>query len=252
MLWTVSESILKEGAVTGRTQSRDTYRSLLVRLINTALKPYKKYVVEPDKQEFASQIVQAHRKGDVAYHVKAFRGSKDGFLFFLPTGIVWGFKKPLEFFSFESIDSVSYTSVLQRTFNLSVAASASLDAGPQEFEFSMIDQVDFAGIDAYVKRHGLQDASMAEQRQAKKLNVNRVKGEEAEPEDSNHEGELEKAAKEADDLKDDEEEDDDFDPGSEGESEGEGSSSEEDEQGHRSEKGLDNQELDSGDENSEA
>ena len=97
----------------------------------------------------------------------------------------------------------------------------------------MIDQADFSGIDTYVKRHNLQDASMAEQRRAQKYNVNGTtsstkddneKGEGAE------EGELQKAQREAQDMEDedeDEEEDENFDPGSEGESEGSGSGSEE-------------------------
>ena len=97
----------------------------------------------------------------------------------------------------------------------------------------MLDQADFAGIDAYVKRHQLQDASMAEQRRAKKLNINGVKGDKGE--DTNleaEEGDLQKAAREAEDLEDeDEEEDENFDPGSEGESEGSGSSDEEAEYG---------------------
>ena len=229
-LWTVPDSVPKDGAFVGLTtpQPGETCRTLLITILNEALKPYKKRVIEPDKQEFASQVVQAHRKGESAYHIKAFRGSKDGFIFLLPNGIFWGFKKPLEFFSFDIVDSVSYTSILQRTFNLNIAARAALDAEPQEFEFSMIDQADFAGIDDYVKRHELQDASMAEQRRAKKLNVNGLKGEDAKQEDVNQEeGELEKATREAEDLEDEEEDDENFDPGSEGESEGSGSDSEE-------------------------
>lgn len=89
----------------------------------------------------------------------------------------------------------------------------------------MIDQAAFAGIDAYIKRHRLQDASMAEERRAKKLNVNGVKSADSEPEDQ--EGHLEKATREVEDLEDEEEEDENFDPGSEGESEGSGSGSEE-------------------------
>ena len=93
----------------------------------------------------------------------------------------------------------------------------------------MIDQADFAGIDVYVKRHQLQDASMAEQRRAKKLNINGVKAAEvAEGTDDQEEGELEKARREAEEIEDEEEEEDEnFDPGSEGESEGSGESSEE-------------------------
>ena len=134
--------------------------------------------------------------------------------------------------------------MLQRTFNLVVSVRASPDATPQEHEFSMLDQADFAGIDAYVKRHGLQDASLAEARRAKKYNVNGVKkeeGDEGEVEDDDGEGELAKAQREAErqaDDDDDEEEDENFDPGSEGESEGSGSS-DEDEEGEGGEDGGD-------------
>ncbi len=35
-------------------------------------------VVQPNEKEFISQVTQGIRKGEKAYHVKAFRGSKDG------------------------------------------------------------------------------------------------------------------------------------------------------------------------------
>ena len=92
----------------------------------------------------------------------------------------------------------------------------------------MLDQADFAGIDAYIKRHNLQDASMAQQRRAQKFNVNGVKNNDNDGEvahDDEEEGELQKAQREAQDMEDEEEEEDEnFDPGSEGESEGSGSS----------------------------
>jgi hypothetical protein len=152
-----------------------------------------------------------------------------GYLFLLSTGILFAFKKPLLFFSFDTIDSVSYTSVLQRTFNLNVMArpNGGSEEDNQEFEFSMIDQADFSGIDTYIKRHGLQDASLADARRAKVYNVNKATGEdqttaEAAGED---ESELQKAQRELEDQEDEEEED--YDPGSE-DSEGSGSSSDED------------------------
>lgn len=233
LLWTIPSTTPKSGTVTGdiAVQPDDTYKSILVSAINMALKPFKKQVLEPSKDEFASRIAQAHRKGETAFHVKAFRGSKDGYLFLLATGVLWGFKKPLEFFPFDAIESVSYTSILQRTFNMNIAFRPSNEADIQDFEFSMIDQADFGGIDDYVKRHRLQDASMAEERRAKKLNVNGVKGKEATQEgDEQEEGELEKAKRAAEDLEDEEEDDENFDPGSEGESEGSGSDSEEDDE----------------------
>lgn len=154
-------------------------------------------------------------------------------MFFTSVGILYGFKKPLAFFDFAAINSVSYTAVLRNTFNLVIATPT------QEIEFSMLDQENFAGINDYVQKHGLQDASMAAERRAKKLNVNPPadKGKEngaaaTGAEGEEEESELQKAERELQDQEDDEEEDDDFDPGSEGESEGEGSDSEdEDEEG---------------------
>jgi hypothetical protein len=194
----------------------------------------------PNPAEFYSATPESHRKGDKAYHVKAFRGSKDGYLFFLSNGIFFGFKKPLAFFVFDDVESISYTSVLQRTFNLNIAYRTSGADGADadanvihEVEFSMLDQADFAGIDEYVKRHGLQDASLAEARRAKKLTnakSNSVQnGEPAsgEGEDGDSRTELQKAQQQLDDEEDEEEED--YDPGSEGESDGSGSSEDDDE-----------------------
>ena len=71
--------------------------------------------------------------------------------------------------------------MLQRTFNLVVGvsnpASSNPDAGGEvvEVEFSMLDQEDFAGIDEYVKRHGLNDASLAAGRRAREYGVNKEK-----------------------------------------------------------------------------
>ena len=127
-------------------------------------------IVQADEKLFASELRQAHRPGEKAVFVKAFRGSKDGYLFFLPNGILWGFKKPLLFLPHERISAVSYVNVLQRTFNMSVEVDTSVEGeeSGEEYEFAMLDQEDFGGIDAFAKRHGLMDKSMAEQRKAKR------------------------------------------------------------------------------------
>ena len=54
-----------------------TYRTLLLQALNSLL-PKAAQVLEPSEDEFASALVEAHRKAEKAYHVKAFRGSKDG------------------------------------------------------------------------------------------------------------------------------------------------------------------------------
>jgi hypothetical protein len=248
MVWSVADGPPK-AAYSGNGQQfggEETAEVLIRRMLNESLGHTK--VIRPDEREFVSAMPEAHRKGEKAYHVKAFRGSKEGivtpsrrweyadisnscagYLFFLSTGIFFGFKKPLLFFAFENIESTSYTSILQRTFNLNITTRIDSTEETQELEFSMIDQADYAGIDAYLKRHGLQDASLAEARRAKKYNVNVEKGGENAADGEAEEGELQKAERELQDQEDEEEED--YDPGSDGGSDGSGSSSEEEEEG---------------------
>ena len=180
-------------------------------------------ITTPSDDQFVANLRESHRKSDKCYHVKAFRGSKDGFLFFLSSGIFFGFKKPLLFLSLSDIESISYTSVLQRTFNLDVVYKT--DTGEEEeVEFSMLDQAEFGGIDEYVKRHGLNDASLAEGRRAKllggnkKVNGNGVTGG-GEEEDGRTE--LEKVEQQLQDAEDEMEEDFELDS-EEGSSDGSG------------------------------
>lgn len=158
--------------------------------------------------------------------------ASSGYLFFTSVGILYGFKKPLAYFDFASINSIAYAAVLRNTFNLVINTQT------QEIEFGMLDQADYSGINEYVQKHGLQDASLAAARRAKKLNVNKSKNKEngtngaaaAEADDGDEEeSELQKAERELEDAEDEEEED--YDPGSEGESEGSGSDSEDEDGG---------------------
>ncbi|KAK0286789.1 hypothetical protein LTR35_004258 [Friedmanniomyces endolithicus] len=247
-----------EVAATGATSTgqhitvQDTFITVTERELNALLQPQGKHVVTPNTAEFVSSIPQPHRKGEKAYHVKAHRGSKDGYLFLLPNGIVSGFRKPLAFFPFATIEAISYTSVLQRTFNLVItsrepltaaaaaAAQEEEDGKTKDVEFSMIDQADFAGIDGYIKRHGLNDASMAGERRAKAYNVNKIKREEGSVDGGAEVGgvtegdgltELQRAELQLQDAEDEEEEDY---VESGGESDGEG---EEDSEGEDAEEG---------------
>ncbi|KAB5585114.1 putative chaperone protein [Coniochaeta sp. 2T2.1] len=224
----------------------DTYTSLfnwaLSSFLRSASNPAS--IISANPSIFHSAARQAYRPAEKAVHVKAFRGSKDGYLFFLPRGILWGFKKPLLFLPLDRVVAVSYTSVLQRTFNIVVEVDVvNPDGKTEEIEFAMLDQEDYQGInEMYIQRHGLQDRSMADARKAKRqLAENAKKGktdgvERGEAEDAaGVEGEdglteLERAHREAEmQLQDEEdEEEEDYDPGSDGESEGSGSSSEED------------------------
>ncbi|KAI9643399.1 Syntaxin-7 [Ciborinia camelliae] len=241
LVFTITDGAPKAGTIGGTDGSAasavsDDYKSLLTWALTTRLKATGNTlkITESDPKLFSSAIRQSHRPSEKAVHVRAFRGSKDGYLFFLPTGILWGYKKPLLFLPHNRIAALSFTSVLQRTFNLSLDIDMSVPGGEdstEEMEFQMIDQEDFAGINEFVQRYGLQDKSMAEQRKARRLNVNVVKDEEGNVVGNAEAGELEKAAQEAEQaaMDEEDEEEEDYDPGSEGESEGSGTSdSEED------------------------
>ncbi|KAK5937898.1 hypothetical protein PMZ80_010027 [Knufia obscura] len=226
IIWTVNHGPLKSCKVEDEDLAKIAPGpdDVLENAFNHILQKTGIKLILPSEKEFASAIRESHRKNDIAYHVKAFRGSKEGYLFFLENGIFFGFKKPLSFFPFSEIESISYTSVLQRTFNLNITIRQSADAATQEIEYSMIDQQDFAGIDAYVKGHQLQDASLADARRAKKAGKAGRAAEANGGDDAEDDGrtELEKAQQEMEDEEDEMEED--YDP--EEEDDGSGSESE--------------------------
>ncbi|EME44813.1 hypothetical protein DOTSEDRAFT_53786 [Dothistroma septosporum NZE10] len=230
MVFTLNETKPDDALSTSREKLEgDTYVTVTEPEIDQMLQPYGKQVIRPTEDEFASSIPQSHRKGEKAYHVKAHKGTKEGYLFFLPNGIIFGFKKPLSFFPFSSVEAISYTSVLQRTFNLVISATEGLDSEAKDTEFSMLDQADFAGIDEYIKKHGLNDASMAAERKAKAYNVNKPKddGNGLVANGGNDESELQKAEQQLQDEEDEEEEDYEE---SGGESDGSGDYSDEEEE----------------------
>lgn len=80
MLWTVPTTTPKPGTFEGgiHAKEQESYKDVLLRLLNERLKRVGKKVIEPNEKEFVSQTVQAYRKGEKAVHVKAFRGTKDG------------------------------------------------------------------------------------------------------------------------------------------------------------------------------
>ena len=250
LVFTVSAGAPKPGAIDGPNASAasavsDSYSTLFHWAINKCLQAGSKgvHIVEADPAKFHSLVKQSHRPKEKAVHVKAFRGSKDGYLFFLENGILWGFKKPLMFIPLDRIAAISYTSVLQRTFNMVVEIFTNEGGdteATEEVEFAMIDQEDYGGIsEKYVIKNGLQDRSMADQRKAKLQLAENAKGGKKGAEGAEGEAnggaeddgltELERAAKLEQQLQDDEDEkEEDYDPGSDADSDGSGESSEDD------------------------
>ena len=90
IVWTVPETVPKtitidDSAGTGSsaknvttaTAEDETYVTVISRAIKEGW-GRRREVVTPRKEEFVSALTESHRKGEPAWHVKAFRGSKEG------------------------------------------------------------------------------------------------------------------------------------------------------------------------------
>ena len=77
VVWTVPEAPAQQTSGKLATDQHASYKSLLSSVIDAQI-PRGVDVVEPNERDFASGLVQAHRKGEKAVHARAFRGSKDG------------------------------------------------------------------------------------------------------------------------------------------------------------------------------
>jgi hypothetical protein len=76
LLWTVIDGPQKVNTV---TEDDPHNGGLIEKTINRCLNhTLAGRLIQPGEDEFVSATPEAHRKGDKAYHVKAFRGSKDG------------------------------------------------------------------------------------------------------------------------------------------------------------------------------
>ncbi|KAG2187979.1 hypothetical protein INT44_000729 [Umbelopsis vinacea] len=120
------------------------------------------------------------------FGVKAYRKTSEGYLFFLPNGIFYGFKKPCLLFPLSDIGTTSFHDITQRTFNLTLTmkvghqprgvgydALVNKNKDPSadstegdSYEFSMIDQTEYGVIDQYIKKNKINDNSMSEERKA--------------------------------------------------------------------------------------
>lgn len=168
-------------------------------------------ITQPSKEFFRSTGVSSITgKQEDRSHVIGYLKAKDGFLFFLPTGILFGFKKPTLFFPVSSLASTVITNITQRTFDLTltlrpeskILGSAGFrttkDGDDDTVQFSMIEQSEYGGIEAYTKKVNINDHSMAEERKA----VNKGEGQDETNEGNNGD----------DDGQDTSENDEDFEP----------------------------------------
>lgn len=96
----------------------------------------------------------------------AYVGAKEGILYLMDDLIFFGFKKPLVLVWLAEIESVSFTVVTSRTFNIVIQT-----VEEAEFEFAMISHEKFDSLHKYIEEKGLSDRSLAEERKAKRARI---------------------------------------------------------------------------------
>ncbi|KAI9014430.1 hypothetical protein CLU79DRAFT_767564 [Phycomyces nitens] len=142
-------------------------------------------ITQPSKELFTSSVVSptTGKREHERLYVNGFLRNKEGSLFFLSQGVLFGFKKPTFLIPVKHISSIVISTVTQHTFDLSLklkknmgvygAPLSSITGGAKNKEedqttivFSMIERSEYIGIDAYIKTSGIHDNSMTEETKA--------------------------------------------------------------------------------------
>lgn len=102
-----------------------------------------------------------------SFNCQAYKGSKEGYLFFTDNHLIFGFKKPILIIRSDNIETITYTSITRLTFNM-VLNYRTITGESESVEFSMIDQKDFDQIDLYKRNQQFNDKSMADELKAQR------------------------------------------------------------------------------------
>ncbi|KAI7855353.1 hypothetical protein BDC45DRAFT_605010 [Circinella umbellata] len=184
----------------------------------------------PSKSIYLSTVLSTttgKRPDEDRFYANVYLKNKEACLYFLPKGILFGFKKPVYYFPLTILSSTYYSGITQHTFNLTLVLKknqlplGSLFNGSKDeqengstLEFSMIEQSEFGGIDQYIKKMNINDKSMSEENMAPETKAKKQQQQEEEEEEKDDDGNTRTIShnnnNEEDD--DDEENDDDFEP----------------------------------------
>ncbi|KAI9676785.1 MAG: hypothetical protein M1829_002880 [Trizodia sp. TS-e1964] len=246
IMWSASKAAPELSLGASDSLNMSLAKDLFHSLLNTFLLPFKKSVIEPSQSDFASAKERLSRKTEKIYSVPCHKGSKEGLLYFLSTGILWGFRKPLLFFSFNSISTVAFTAILSRTLNLAITTHITADetASPtsETHEFAMLDIAEHEPVARYLALYHLSDASMAASRRHADAGPNARSG-------RHYDAVRDETVGYDEEEEEEEEEGEDYDPGSEGLSEGSGSSDEDEDEDDAREEGGEEEEEEEGEGN---
>ncbi|KAG2217164.1 hypothetical protein INT45_003055 [Circinella minor] len=179
----------------------------------------------PSKSIYLSTVLSTttgKRPDEDRFYANVYLKNKEACLYFLPKGILFGFKKPVYYFPLTILSSTYYSGITQHTFNLTLVLKKNqlplgslLNVSKDEqengstLEFSMIEQSEFGGIDQYIKKMNINDKSMSEENMAPEI---KAKKQQKEEEDGNTRTTLHNNNNNNEEDDDDEENDDDFEP----------------------------------------
>ncbi|KAI3637688.1 hypothetical protein MIR68_004337 [Amoeboaphelidium protococcarum] len=117
-----------------------------VEIVCNLLQHELKYnLIKSDLSEFKSKVCKNVYSSFMQCHL----GAKEGHLFMLSTGLLFGFKKPVLYMPFNQIKSVEISGITSRTFDWV------LNTSEKVFTFGMIAYEEFDGIMAYIHKHDL-------------------------------------------------------------------------------------------------
>ncbi|KAI3643013.1 hypothetical protein MP228_012568 [Amoeboaphelidium protococcarum] len=117
-----------------------------VEIVCNLLQHELKYnLIKSDLSEFKSKVCKNVYSSFMQCHL----GAKEGHLFMITTGLLFGFKKPVLYMPFNQIKSVEISGITSRTFDLVLSTSEKV------FTFGMIAYEEFDGIMAYIHKHDL-------------------------------------------------------------------------------------------------
>ncbi|TPX60416.1 hypothetical protein PhCBS80983_g01813 [Powellomyces hirtus] len=133
-----------EGVSKPATSDGKTGKAVVLELL--AQLPCK--IVEPNPKDF---VVESY--SGVSMHLECHYTSKAGFLYLLSTGILFGFKKPILFFPFPSIEGANITK-LGRDFRIVLDRREEGSDEPVTYEFEHINIAIMGKVMSYVDKYG--------------------------------------------------------------------------------------------------